>query len=158
MPLIILLLVLFVPYLEFMVFLEVSESIGGWTALLLTIVTAVCGIYLIREQGFEVMRRMQKNMREGESPVEEIFHGFFLLIAGFFFLLPGFLTDSVALLLSLSPVRGWLGRQILGSVKMRFYAGEGHPDYDETITIDGEYQAEQEKPPTSLEDKNKPEI
>lgn len=156
MPILILLLVLFVPYLEFMVFLEVSDSIGGWTALLLTIVTAVCGVYLIRAQGLEVMGRMQKNLREGESPVEEIFHGFFLLIAGFFFLLPGFVTDTVALLLSLPPIRGWLGRQILGSVKMRFYSGAPHQSYDGGVTIDGEYQAEKETPPPSLDDKNKP--
>ena len=85
MPLLILVLILAVPYLEFLVFLEVGEAIGGLNALIATLLTAVLGVYLIRLEGFEVMRRMHDNLQRGESPVEEIFHGFFLLIAGFFF-------------------------------------------------------------------------
>ena len=77
MPLLILVLILAVPYLEFLVFLEVGEAIGGLNALIATLLTAVLGVYLIRLEGFEVMRRMHDNLQRGESPVEEIFHGFF---------------------------------------------------------------------------------
>ncbi|MCK5425352.1 MAG: FxsA family protein [Emcibacter sp.] len=144
MPLLILFILIAVPYLEFMVFLEVGSAIGGFQALLLTILTAVIGIYLIRQQGLVVMNRMHHTLQQNESPVEDIFHGFFLLIAGLFFLLPGFITDTVALFLAIEPIRAVLGKIIVKNIGTTFYrnnAGPGNNNpYDEGITIDGEYE------------------
>ncbi|PCJ43117.1 MAG: FxsA protein [Alphaproteobacteria bacterium] len=142
MPLLILLVLLAVPYLEFMVFLEVSHAIGGFQALLLTILTAVIGVYLIRQQGLVVMNRMHRALQQGESPVEDIFHGFFLLIAGLFFLLPGFITDTVALLLAIEPVRAMLGKIIIRNIRTTFYKPPGK----EGIIIDGEFEETPDKP------------
>lgn len=144
MPLLILLVLLAVPYLEFLVFLEVGGAIGGFQALLLTIITAVIGVYLIRQQGLIVMNRMHQTLQRGESPVEDIFHGFFLLIAGLFFLLPGFITDSVALFLAIEPIRAVLGKIIVKNIGTTFYKqgstqGNNGP-FDEGIIIDGEYE------------------
>ena len=151
MPLLILVLILAVPYLEFLVFLEVGEAIGGLNALIATLLTAVLGVYLIRLEGFEVMRRMHDNLQRGESPVEEIFHSFFLLIAGFFFLLPGFITDTAAVFLSISPIRTLLGRYLLRHVKLRFYGRQTDPFDHPGPTIDGEYREEKDTPPPSLD-------
>lgn len=141
MPLLILLILIAVPYLEFLVFLEVGNAIGGFQALLLTLLTAVLGIYLIRAQGLIVLNRMHETLQRGESPVEDVLHGFFLLIAGLFFLLPGFITDSVALLLAIPPVRTMIGRAILNNVGMRFYGpSKKAPPPQEGIIIEGEFE------------------
>ena len=150
MPLLILIILLSVPYLEFLVFLEVGSAIGGFQALLLTILTAVIGVYLIRQQGLVVMNRMHSSLQRGEAPVEDIFHGFFLLVAGLFFLLPGFITDSVALLLAIAPFRAILGKFIIGNLGSTFYRGNmnrgpGGPSRD-GIIIDGDFQEEQDDP------------
>ncbi|HEC00687.1 MAG: FxsA family protein [Emcibacter sp.] len=142
MPLLILLVLLAVPYLEFLVFLEVGNAIGGFQALLLTILTAVIGVYLIRQQGLIVMNRMHQALQRGESPVEDIFHGFFLLIAGLFFLLPGFITDTVALLLAIEPVRAMLGKIIIKNIRTTFYKGPR----SKGIIIDGEYEETPDNP------------
>jgi UPF0716 protein FxsA len=142
MPLLILLVLLAVPYLEFLVFLEVGSAIGGFQALLLTILTAVIGVYLIRQQGLIVMNRMHQALQRGESPVEDIFHGFFLLIAGLFFLLPGFITDTVALLLAIGPIRAMLGKIIIKNIRTTFYKGP----LNKGIIIDGEYEETPDNP------------
>jgi len=149
MPLLILLILLAVPYLEFLVFLEVGKAIGGFQALMLTILTAVLGVYLIRQQGLVVMRRMHESLSRRESPVEEISHGFFLLIAGLFFLLPGFITDSIALLLAIEPVRAVLGKIILKNIGAAFYGIHGGPHsrhpHHEGIIIEGEFEEEPDR-------------
>ncbi|MBT6328407.1 MAG: FxsA family protein, partial [Kordiimonadaceae bacterium] len=48
MPLIFLAVIITVPYLEFLVFMKVGDEIGGFSALMLTILTAFLGIYIIR--------------------------------------------------------------------------------------------------------------
>ncbi|MBL4801931.1 MAG: FxsA family protein [Emcibacter sp.] len=144
MPLLILIILLAVPYLEFLVFMEVGSAIGGFQALLLTILTAVIGVYLIRQQGLVVMNRMHQTLQKGESPVEDMLHGFFLLIAGLFFLLPGFITDTVALLLAIEPIRSILGKVIVKNIRTAFYKGPRGPNgpgsHDSGVIIDGEYE------------------
>lgn len=139
MPLLILLSLFGVLYAEFLVFFAVGDQIGGLNAFLLTVLTAVFGLYLIRSQGLMVIQRLHQNMQDGQSPVREITHGFFLLVAGLFFLLPGFLTDSVALLLSLSPVRDVLGRAILKNVSNHFYHNSPKTSAGEGVIIDGDF-------------------
>ncbi|MCF6215217.1 MAG: FxsA family protein [Emcibacter sp.] len=149
MPLLILIILLSVPYLEFLVFLEVGSAIGGLQALLLTILTAVIGIYLIRQQGIMVLNRMHETLQRGESPVEDILHGVFLLVAGLFFLLPGFITDSIAVLLATPPIRAVLGKIIVQNIRNSFYKNaSGHknsPRPPEGIIINGEYEEEDPK-------------
>ncbi|MCF8473496.1 MAG: FxsA family protein [Emcibacter sp.] len=144
MPFLILIILLAVPYLEFLVFLEVGEAIGGFQALMLTIATAFIGIYLIRQQGLVVLNRMHETLQRGESPVENILHGFFLLIAGLFFLLPGFITDSVALFLTIPPFRTILGKLILNNINDIFYKKSQKTNHynspHEGIIIEGDYK------------------
>lgn len=152
MPLLILLILLSVPYLEFLVFMEVGNSIGGFQALLLTILTAVLGVYLIRQQGLVVMARMHESLQKGQSPVTEILHGFFLLIAGLFFLLPGFITDSIALALAIQPIRSILGAMIVKNIGANFYRHPTDPNSQKPdgVIIDGEFE-EDHSPNTPLD-------
>ena len=150
MPLLILIILLSVPYLEFLVFLEVGSAIGGFQALLLTILTAVIGVYLIRQQGIMVLNRMHETLQRGESPVEDILHGFFLLVAGLFFLLPGFITDSIAVLLATPPIRAVLGKIIVHNIRNSFYKNtsgyKNSHNSPEGIIINGEYEEEKDDP------------
>lgn len=168
MPLLILLTLIGVPYLEILIFMEVGNAIGGFQAFLLTLLTAGLGIYLIKQQGLVVMNRMQETLQRGESPVEDLSQGFFLLVAGLFYLLPGFLTDSLAVLLSLSPVRTVLGKIILSSLSARFYQrspGQNHTGpspnapgpnagQGEGIIIDGEFEENPEDQKNPQDQKN----
>ncbi|MCH8863157.1 MAG: FxsA family protein [Proteobacteria bacterium] len=119
MPLLILLIFIGLPLAEISLFIEVGGEIGAGSTILLTIATAVAGITLARLQGFAVMARMQESVARGQPPVAELVHGFFLFLAGIFLFIPGFLTDTLGVLLLLPPVRMLLGRSVL----RRFAAG-----------------------------------
>ena len=75
MPLLFLIALFAVPYLEFLVFVEVADEIGGLSALALTLFTAVLGIYIIRQEGIQVLRNLKNTVDRGESPVSELTAG-----------------------------------------------------------------------------------
>ena len=139
MPLLFLIALFAVPYLEFLVFVEVADEIGGLSALMLTIVTAILGIYIIRQEGIQVLSNLKNTVERGESPVIELIHGFFLAIAGFFFLLPGFITDSIAILLAIAPVRAMLGHMMVDAGKKN-YANRPKSTHSSGVIIDGEFK------------------
>lgn len=139
MPLLFLAAIITVPYLEFLVFMKVGNEIGGFSALMLTILTAVLGIYIIRQEGIQVLGNLKNTVDRGESPVSELIHGFFLAIAGFFFLLPGFITDGIAILLAIAPVRAMLGKMIVNSGQ-RDFANKPKSTFSGGIIIDGEFK------------------
>lgn len=134
MPLFLLLLI-GLPLIEIAVFVEVGESIGaGWT-IILTVLTALWGIALVRIQGLQVLYRMQTAVDAGEPPVAELVHGFFLLIAGFLLLIPGFVGDAVGALFLIPQVRLWLGRHAIST-----YSGHRRPRRPgEPTIIEGDF-------------------
>ena len=143
MPLLILLILIGLPLAEISLFIEVGGQIGAGSTIALTILTAVAGLALARLQGFAVMARMQESMARGQPPVGELVHGFFLFLGGVFLLIPGFLTDSLGVLLLLPPVRILLGRAGLQS----FMAGRARPgarhNVRDNVEIEGVYWEEE---------------
>lgn len=108
-----------VPLVEIMLFIKIGGVIGMTMTILVVIVTALLGSFLLRAQGLATMRGAQTSMDRGELPMDSVIHGIFLLLAGAFLLTPGFLTDAVGFLLFIPPIRLALGRQILSAVMAR---------------------------------------
>ncbi len=103
-----LVLILLFPLLEISVFINMGRAFGAGSVILLTIGTAIWGMAMVRIQGVDTYKRIQQTLARGETPAFEMLEGTLLLIAGFFLLLPGFMTDSIGILLLIPPVRKWL--------------------------------------------------
>ncbi|MDO8282918.1 MAG: FxsA family protein [Thermodesulfovibrionia bacterium] len=88
-----------VPIIEITLLIEVGSRIGTANTIVVLLLTALIGIYMVKLVGLGVMRRMQQNMNEGVSPAEEMVNGMMLLLAGVLFIIPGFFTDAVGLLM-----------------------------------------------------------
>lgn len=107
------------PALEFYVFGLIGREIGVGNALLATLLTAGVGIALVRRQGLGLLRRMAQEADAGRAPVAEVIEGVLLAIAGIFLFLPGFVTDSLGILLLIPPLRTALARLPLSGVVIR---------------------------------------
>lgn len=101
-----------VPLAEIAVLIEIGGWLGLGPTLGLIVLTAVVGAWMLRRQGLAVLGRAQQQMRHGAMPVQEVFEGFCLVIAGALLLTPGFLTDVAGALLLLPPVRAQLYRGV----------------------------------------------
>jgi UPF0716 protein FxsA len=101
-------LFLIVPIIEIYLLIQVGQVIGaGWT-ILLVVLTAVIGVWLLRIQGLSTLTRAQRRLQENELPAREILEGMALVVAGAFLLTPGFFTDTIGFLLLFPPTRVWL--------------------------------------------------
>lgn len=94
-----------VPILEIYLLIQVGEVIGaGWT-IMLVVLTAVIGVWLLRIQGLSTLTRAQQRLQENQLPAREILEGMALVVAGALLLTPGFFTDAIGFLLLLPPTR-----------------------------------------------------
>ncbi len=150
---IILALLIGLPLIEISVFIEIGSEIGALSTVVITVLTAVAGTLLLRIQGIGVLRRAQASMARQEAPVEEIFQGVFLALAGLMLLIPGFVTDAIGFLFFLPPVRHYLGRRLMRHVQTKhrqgFTANGSSSSYKYQSrpgnVIEGEYDVVQEK-------------
>ena len=108
-----------VPFAEIYVLLQVGQAIGAVKTLVLLILISVVGAWLAKREGLGVLRRMQRSIDSGRVPGTELVDGFLILLAGALMLTPGFLTDILAILLLLPPVRAVVRRELRRRVARR---------------------------------------
>jgi len=99
------LLIVLLPALEIGMFVWIGGEIGPWWVVLLIIFTGIIGAWLAKKQGLDTFRRAQQSMGQGIFPEEQIFDGICVLIGGILLLSPGFITDTVGLLLLIPMTR-----------------------------------------------------
>ncbi|MBX2868221.1 MAG: FxsA family protein [Acidiferrobacterales bacterium] len=112
-------LFLIVPVIEIYFLITVGSAIGAGLTVVLILLTAFIGAFLVRAQGFSTFARVQSQMARGEMPAIEIFEGVFLLVAGALLLTPGFLTDAIGFACLTPPLRRWLIRKMLAAGMLR---------------------------------------
>jgi UPF0716 protein FxsA len=144
LALIILALVIGIPLVEILVFIEVGSEIGALNTVLITVVTALIGMALLRVQGLGVLMRAQQAIERKEAPVNEIFEGVFLAIAGLFLLIPGFVTDAIGFLLFLPPLRralaSYMAKHSKFAAQASYRQGGQRSSGGGGSVIDGEYE------------------
>jgi UPF0716 protein FxsA len=84
--------------LEIYVLVSVGESIGGFSTVMLVVITALIGSTLLKQQGWSTMAKAQQSMANGQTPAFEMLEGVVILISGVLLLTPGFITDTIGLL------------------------------------------------------------
>ena len=157
MPL--LLLFIAIPLIEIALFIQLGSVLDlGWI-LLIVVLTAILGSWLVRQQGRGVLVELQRSMSELRDPTEPLVHGAMILFAGALLLTPGFFTDTIGFLLLIPAVRlaafRWIRSRITlaGGVQgATFRRPEGpRPAPRSGDVIDGDYSEVsrgQEAPPS----------
>ncbi len=93
------------PLTELYLLIEVGSRIGALPTVALCLLTAALGGVLVRWQGIGVMMRLRETMARHEVPAIEMLEGAAILLAGVLLMLPGFVTDTLGLLLLIPPLR-----------------------------------------------------
>ncbi len=150
MPLLILLVLIGVPIAEIAVFIKVGGWIGLWPTIAIVALTAMIGTALLRLQGFATLMKVRESLAAGRLPMAEVFDGVCLLVAGVLLLTPGFVTDTIGLLLFVpqlrAAVRRWLTAYLLSSGRVHTVSEGPTPRRDPPrppggpTVIEGEYE------------------
>jgi UPF0716 protein FxsA len=111
-----LLLLVTIPLIEIMLFIEIGSRIGTGMTLLIVAGTAIVGASLVHRQGLKTWWRIQDKLSSGILPDTELLDALLILIAGITLLTPGFLTDTIGFLLlypgTRRAIKRWLQRQL----------------------------------------------
>lgn len=106
-------LILFIlPVIEISLFIAVGGEIGIGNTILLCILAAVGGSFVLRIQGVRTLLSLQEVGRRGQIPLQQMFDGFCLAVAGLLLMIPGFFSDMLAFALMVPVLRTAL-REIL---------------------------------------------
>lgn len=91
--------------LEIFTLALVAGSIGFFKTFFLWFLSAAIGGLIIQRQGLAMLLRTGKAFERGAVPVDDIFDGMCLVVAGLLFLVPGFISDGLAFFLLIPTVR-----------------------------------------------------
>lgn len=94
-----------VPLIEIALFIQVGGAIGLGYTLLIVVLTAILGTWLVRSQGVAALADLQRSFSELRDPTEPLAHGAMILFSGALLLTPGFFTDALGFLLLVPGVR-----------------------------------------------------
>ena len=133
-----------VPLIEIGLFIQIGGVIGLWPTLLVVILTAILGTYLVRTQGLMAIVKLQSSFSQLQDPTEPLAHGAMILFAGALLLTPGFFTDGVGFALCMPFIRTWVFSSLRRKVKMQSFsmgsAGyQTHHSYGSDV-IDGDFE------------------
>ncbi|NIZ11802.1 FxsA family protein [Phaeobacter sp. HF9A] len=90
---------LLVPIIEIALFIQVGGLIGLFPTLLIVVLTAILGTWLVRREGRIALGQVRNSFEQLSDPTEPLAHGAMILLAGALLLTPGFFTDAIGFLL-----------------------------------------------------------
>ena len=134
-----------VPLVEIALFIQVGGAIGLWPTLLIVVLTAILGTFLVRQQGSMVLSDLRNRMNELRDPTESLAHGAMILFSGALLLTPGFFTDAVGFSLLIPGIRIRVFQALRSRIKVQSFgprpdARSQHTPHGEADIIDGEFE------------------
>jgi len=109
----IILTLLLLPIIEIFLFIEIGSIIGSFTTILIIFLTAIYGVYLLKHDTWKYVAEIQNKVIRGMKPDEEVLSGIINFICGLLLFIPGFLTDTIALILLLGPFRSFIIKKFI---------------------------------------------
>ena len=94
--------------------------------ILLSSVTAVGGLWLMREEDFSIWTLVEVELQQHHLPTDELWQAFLLWLAGGLLLVPGVLTDALGLSLTVPDIRSALIDQLNRYFRQRWNAAHGN--------------------------------
>ncbi len=92
------------PLLEGAVLYKLGQGHGGWVLAWL-IFAAIAGIALIKEARFAMVARLADALAQGRFSMSAVIDSFRTVLAGLLLIFPGIISDILAVLLLLIPIR-----------------------------------------------------
>lgn len=137
-----------VPLIEIALFIQVGGAIGLWPTLLIVVVTAILGAWLVRSQGSAALGSLRSSFSDMRDPTEPLVHGAMILFSGALLLTPGFFTDAVGFALLAPGIRQAIYLNIRSRVSIQSFDSAGmqgrtaphQHNRDQGDVIDGEYR------------------
>jgi UPF0716 protein FxsA len=128
-------LFILIPIIEISLFIEIGSIIGSFYTIMLIFVTAIVGVFFVRQQGISTFQKLTSQLQNLETPVQTMFEGLVILISGILLITPGFFTDALGFL-GLIPFSRIIFIKLVASYILSRYGKRGNQNEN---TIEGEF-------------------
>lgn len=128
-----------IPLIEIALFVTVGGWIGLWPTLAIVMGTGLAGVTVIRRQGLQAIAGFRQATQMRRNPLVQMADSAMIGMAGVLLILPGFLTDTLGLLLLIPPVRQVVIRAMAARAQIHTAANFDGPRRSGPDVIDGEY-------------------
>lgn len=139
-------LLLLLPWLELWTLIELGVQSSAAVALLWVLVSAVAGLSMLRFAGRHSLAHLKDAQQLGILSEQLLLDDFAQMLAGILLLIPGLLSDALAIVVWVRPLRRLFRRALLGRVTgvMGAAYGAEHEKRgagagEEGVTLEGEY-------------------
>ena len=143
------------PWLELWSLIELGAQTSATSTMLWVLCAGVLGIGLFRLAGRQTLEHLQQAQREGVLRQQLLIGNVARLIAGVLLIIPGLISDALALVVLLAPLRILLAKLLVGgSVGARyseyqaqgessgFHTGSGDTRFEDVgVTVEGEFES-----------------
>ena len=142
-----------VPIIEIALFVQIGGWLGLIPTLLIVIITAALGTFLVRSQAIATFGNLRHRLEALDNPSVPLAEGAMILFAGALLLTPGFFTDIIGFLLLTPGVRGRLFQYLKNRLQVQAGKFQSNKNFKYRYTkrergpiiIEGEYHEETRK-------------
>ena len=128
-------LFILIPIIEISLFIEIGSIIGSFYTIILIFITAIVGVFFVRQQGISTFQKLTFQLQNLETPVQTMFEGLVILISGILLITPGFFTDALGFL-GLIPFSRIIFIKLVASYILSRYGKQSNQNKN---TIEGEF-------------------
>ena len=125
------------PWLELFSLIELGIQTSALTALLYVFATFLLGLAILRRQGTQMLERVRDVQMGRASGQQLLVEDLSMGLAGLLFMIPGLITDCVAVIVLIGPLRRRLAR-LFGEPQVEVRHGSAR-QASEQVTIEGQY-------------------
>jgi UPF0716 protein FxsA len=118
-----LILLIVVPVVELYILIEIGQQIGAFTTIGIIVLTGIIGAYLVKNQGFMVLKKIQYDLNQNILPGDSLLQGIIILAGGIFLLTPGFITDIIGFIFLIPISREIVKKYLLIWLKRKIDSG-----------------------------------
>jgi UPF0716 protein FxsA len=143
------------PWLELWSLIELGSQTSATTAMLWVLGAGVLGIALFRLAGRQTLGHLQQAQREGALSEQLLMGNVARLVAGVLLIVPGLISDALAVVVLIAPLRVLLAKLLVGgSVNTQYghYQGQAGSSGFQTasrnsrfendgVTLEGEFES-----------------
>ena len=147
------------PWLELWSLIELGTQTSATSAMFWVLGAGVLGIALFRLAGRQTFEHLQQAQREGVLSQQLLMGNVARLVAGVLLIIPGLISDVLALVVLIAPLRILLAKLLVGgSINAQynpyqgqspgqgessgFHTGPGYRHFDDDgVTLEGEFES-----------------
>ena len=113
-----------VPVMELYLLIEIGKHIGVIATVGIIILTGLIGAYLVRSQGFMMLRKIRNDLHQNILPGDSLLQGVIILAGGIFLITPGFITDIAGFIFLIPVSRQIVKKYLLAWLKEKINSSD----------------------------------